>query len=149
MTAYKDTNTGKWYCTFRVKNQDGTYTQKKKRGFARKSDAVEFEREFLLSRQGQPTMLLSSFIELYKKDQYPQLRQRSQLTKTSKYKKILNTFSDKPLNEITPKDLKQWQNKLIKQGCSDGYITGLRSEFSSLLNHAVNYYGLPNNQSSP
>ncbi|WP_115595073.1 tyrosine-type recombinase/integrase [Anaerococcus octavius] len=145
MSAYKDKNTGKWYCKFYYKDGDGNRRQKKKMGFSRKSDALEFEREFLLSRQGEPTMLLSSFIELYKKDQYPQLRQRSQLTKTSKYKKIMETFPDKPLNEITAKDLKHWQNKLIKQDCSDGYITGLRSEFSGLLNHAVNYYGLPNN----
>lgn len=114
-------------------------------GFSTKSKALEYEREYLLSRQGQPTMLLSSFIEVYKADQYPNLRERSQLTKDSKYKKILGDFKDKPLNEITPTDLKHWQNKLIKQGYSDGYITGLRSEFSSVLNHAVNYYGLPKN----
>lgn len=145
MSAYKDSNTGKWYCKFYYKDGDGNRRQKKKMGFTRKSDALEFEREFLLSRQGEPTMLLSSFIDLYKRDQYPQLRQRSQLTKDSKYRKIMESFPDKPLNEIKPKDLKLWQNKLIKQNCSDGYITGLRSEFSGLLNHAVNYYGLPNN----
>lgn len=74
MPAYKDSQTGKWYCTFRVKNQDGSTTHKKKRGFEIKKKAQEYEREYLLSRQGQPTMLLSSFIELYKIDQYPQLR---------------------------------------------------------------------------
>lgn len=145
MPAYKDTKTGKWYCTFRVRNHDGSITHKKKRGFTTKSKALEYEREYLLSRQGEPTMLLSSFIEVYKADQYPTLRERSQLTKDSKYKKILEDFKDKPLNEITPTDLKRWQNKLIKQDYSDGYITGLRSEFSILLNHAVNYYGLPKN----
>ncbi|WP_311516258.1 tyrosine-type recombinase/integrase [uncultured Anaerococcus sp.] len=145
MPAYKDTNTGKWYCKFYYKDNEGKNKQKKKMGFSTKSKALEYEREYLLSRQGQPTMLLSSFIEVYKADQYPNLRERSQLTKDSKYKKILGDFKDKPLNEITPTDLKHWQNKLIKQGYADGYITCLRSEFSSLLNHAVNYYGLPKN----
>lgn len=145
MPAYKDTNTGKWYCKFYYKDNEGKNKQKKKMGFSTKAKALEYEREYLLSRQGQPTMLLSSFIEVYKADQYPNLRERSQLTKDSKYKKILGDFKDKPLNEITPTDLKHWQNKLIKQGYSDGYITGLRSEFSSVLNHAVNYYGLPKN----
>lgn len=145
MPAYKDEKTGKWYCKFYCQDEEENNIQKLKRGFDTKKKAQEYEREYLLARQGLPTMLLSSFIDLYKLDQYPQLRARSQLTKTSKHKKILETFKDKPINEITPKDLKHWQNKLIKNNYSDGYITNLRTEFSTLLNHAVNYYNLPNN----
>lgn len=145
MPAYKDDQTGKWYCKFYYKDNDGNNIQKFKRGFDTKKKALEYEREFLLSRQGQPTMLLSSFIDLYKVDQFPQLRQRSQKTKESRHKKILETFKDKPINEISPRDLTQWQNKLIKQECSDGYISALRNEFSTILNHAVKYYGLPKN----
>lgn len=145
MPAYKDNKTGKWYCKFYYKDGDNNDKQKFKRGFSTKKDALNYEREYLLSRQGQPTMLLSSFIELYKKDQYPQLRQNSIRTKDSRFKKIIDTFKDKPLNEITSRDIRTWQNKLIELDSSDGYIKTLQTEFSSLINHAVRFYGLPKN----
>lgn len=145
MPAYKDNKTGKWYCKFYYKDGNGNQKQKFKRGFKTKKLANEYEREFLLSRQGQPTMLLSSFMEIYKNDQYPQLRQNSIRTKNSRFKKIMETFTDKPINEIKPKNIRRWQNKLIKLDHSDGYIETSQTEFSSLLNHAVRFYGLPKN----
>ena len=51
MPAYKDTKTGKWYCKFYYKDNEGKNKQKKKMGFTTKSKALEYEREYLLSRQ--------------------------------------------------------------------------------------------------
>ena len=145
MPAYKDKDSGKWLCKFYYQDGNGNKRQKKKMGFDTKKQALEYEREYLLKRQGQPTMLLSSFINLYETDQFPQLRQNSIRTKGSRYKKIMETFPDMPLNEISPRDIKAWQNKLISLDHSNGYIKALQTEFSILLNHAVRFYGLPKN----
>lgn len=86
MPAYKDKDSKKWLCKFYYQDGNGNKRQKKKMGFDTKKQALEYEREYLLKRQGQPTMLLSSFINLYETDQFPQLRQNSIRTKGSRYK---------------------------------------------------------------
>lgn len=62
MPAYKDEKTKLWMSRFYYKNHLGERKQKKKRGFKLKSDALAFEREFLLKLNGSPEM---SFQTLY------------------------------------------------------------------------------------
>lgn len=145
MPAYKDKNTNTWFCKFYYVNNDGKNVQKKKRGFKTKKEALEFENSFLVLRQNDLNMLFSDFLKVYKQDKYAQLRQRSQLTKDSRYKKILQTFGDYPLNEITPRKIIDWQNRLVNEGLSSSYINILQSEFITVLNHAHKFYGLKEN----
>ena len=47
MPSYKDKNTNTWYCKFYYTNWQGEKKQKLKRGFDRKKDAQDCERNFL------------------------------------------------------------------------------------------------------
>lgn len=145
MPSYKDEKTGLWFCKFNYRDYKGNIKQKKKSGFVKKKDADAWERDFLLASQGQPNMAFSDFLEIYKKDCYPQMRLRSQQTKNNRHKKLIKYFSDKPLDEITPLDIKKWQNSLINQDLSSSYIKVLQNELSAILNHAVRFYNLSEN----
>lgn len=46
MPAYKDSVTGTWFVKFYSKNWTGENRQIKKRGFATKREALEFERNY-------------------------------------------------------------------------------------------------------
>ena len=145
MPAYKDNATGKWYCKFYYEDYEGNSIQKKKMGFDLKREALEWERDFLENQQAQPDMSFDSFLEIYKKDKYPQLRQKTIITKDNRYKRVLSHFKDTALNKITPRDIVRWQNDLIKENLSSRYINEIQNEFSSVLNHAVKFYGLNEN----
>ena len=47
MPAYKNQKTGEWYCIFRVTDWTGKRKQIKKSCFARRADALAYEREYL------------------------------------------------------------------------------------------------------
>lgn len=145
MPSYKDEKTGLWFCKFNYKTYTGDTKQKKKMGFTRKKDADSWERDFLIASQGQPNMPFKDFLEIYKKDNYPQLRLKTQITKDGRYKRVLPTFGDLPLDEIDPLDIRKWQNSMIEEGLSSKYIESIQNEFSTVLNHAVRYYGLKEN----
>lgn len=145
MPAYKDSNTGKWYCKFYFEDYQGNRHQKLKRGFERKKDALSYERTFLESSQYQPTITFGAFVEIYRKDIYPQLRQHTIQTKNYRYNRIMPYFEDRPLTEITAIDIKKWQNDLIREGLKSTYINDLQKELSAVFNHAVKYYNLKEN----
>ncbi len=46
MSAYKDTKQGTWYVSFRYIDWTGKKTQKLKRGFKTKKEALNYEKEF-------------------------------------------------------------------------------------------------------
>lgn len=47
MTVHKDPNTNKWFYSVRVENVQGEKVHKKKRGFAKKKDALIAQQKFL------------------------------------------------------------------------------------------------------
>lgn len=111
MPSYRDEKTNKWYCKFYYQNHEGKSLQKLKRGFKRKKDAQDYERDFLQSRQFQPNTIFKNFLEIYKNDIYPQLREHSIQTKEYKHNRILPHFGDIPLSEIKPIDVKNGKTK--------------------------------------
>lgn len=54
MPAYYDEKRKSWYCKFYYKVSYGQSKTKMKRGFRRKSDALQYEREFKLRASGPP-----------------------------------------------------------------------------------------------
>lgn len=50
MPAYKNQKTGEWYCIFRVTDWTGKRKQIKKSCFARRADALAYEREYLAKK---------------------------------------------------------------------------------------------------
>ena len=60
MAAFKDKKNGSWYVQFRYTDWRGERQQKLKRGFATKKEAQAWEREFLMQKQADVNMSLSS-----------------------------------------------------------------------------------------
>lgn len=94
-------------------------------------------------------MTFSEFFEVYTQDMQPKLKRDTWLTKDHIVRtKILPYFKDKKMYDIHPKDIIQWQNKMLtgknKQGKKYAltYLKTLQSELSALFNHAVRFYEL-------
>ena len=60
MAAFKDKKNGSWYVQFRYTDWRGERQQKLKRGFATKKEAQAWEREFLMQKQADVNMSISS-----------------------------------------------------------------------------------------
>lgn len=146
MPTYKDEKTGTWYCKFYYTDYTGTKKQKFKRGFKLQRDAKEWERSFLEKMQGTPEMTFQALYDLYIEDMQHRLRGSTLEVKQNMFKnRILPYFKDKPINEITPADIRKWQNEMMDKDYSDYYLNRLQNAFSTVLNYAVQYYNLPSN----
>lgn len=152
MPAYKDKNTGTWYVQFYYETFSGERKKKKKRGFKLKSEALEWEREFLLKSEGSPEMTLRALWNEYKEDLRNELKESTWETKIAVVDKmILPYLADVPINKIDERVIRKWQSTILglrnKNGepYSDTYTRKINNELSAMLNHAVVYYKLPYN----
>lgn len=146
MSAKKNTKTGKWDIQFRYTDFNGIRRKTTKRGFERKKDAEDYKRDFLIKKQGDLNMIFRQFLSLYYEDAKVHLRTNTMKTKTYIIDhKILPYFSEKPLSSIKPRDIKNWQNKLISKGYSETYLRTIYNTLNAIMNFAVRYYGLKSN----
>ena len=153
MPSYKDEATSKWYCKFYYEDYTGKRKQKKKRGFDTKREAQEWEREFLLKRQGDPDMTLQSLAELYLADLKARVKkstydQAAMLAKAY----ILPSLGAKVACEITPADIREWQaqmktatGRLTGKPLKNATIHSIEVCLSSVFNYGVRIYNLPQN----
>lgn len=65
MSAYKDKTQGTWYVSFRYIDWTGKKTQKLKRGFKTKKEALNYEKEFIRKTAADMKMEMNSFIQVY------------------------------------------------------------------------------------
>ena len=99
MPAYKDKERGTWYASFYYTDWRGDRRLKKKRGFPRKKDAEEYEREFLRKEAQSCDMTFGSMTKLYMDDMRPRLRESTMRSKEYLIEgKILPFFGSLPLN---------------------------------------------------
>lgn len=146
MPAYKDESRGTWYASFYYTDWDGRRRLKKKRGFERKKDAQEFEREFLAKQTQSCDMTFKSLWELYSKDMKTRLRENTFKTKSHIVDKlILPFFGQLQISNITPAHVRKWQSGLIKKGYAQTYLKTINNQLSAIFNYAVKIYGLPKN----
>lgn len=149
MPAYYDQKQKTWYCKFYYTDYTGTRKQKLKRGFQLQREAKEWERQFLERQQGAPDMSFQSLYSLYLNDMGRRLRASTLEVKENMIKNhILPYFGNKPVNNITPADIRQWQNIMMDKGYSDYYLNRIQVSFSTILNYAVKYFNLPFNPCS-
>ena len=155
MGAFKNTKNGTWHVQFWYTDWKGERQQKFKRGFATKREAQEWEREFLMQKQSDVTMLFESFVLLYEKDVRPRLKENTWITKESIIQqKILPYFAKRKLSDITTKDVIEWQNEIRdltdKRGkkLSTTYLKTIHNQLTAIFHHAVRYYGLKSNPAS-
>ena len=152
MSVTRDGDTGRWMSQLRITDWTGKTVHKKKRGFATKREAVQWEQEFISQSTGNVGMKFGSFVEIYNED----MKQRLKETTLSSKKwlidtKILPYFRKIPLNEIKPTDIRKWQNSLTKYRDEDGkpysqtYLRTIQNQLVAIFNYAVKYYGLKEN----
>ncbi len=146
MPAYFDDKRKTWYCKFYYKDHTGQQKQKCKRGFAKKADAQQFERNFLLNLSATADItfkdLRESFIE------YKSSRVKSTTLKTLRYTLIGQIgpfFDNKPIRDITTADVLYWQNQMVKSSRKETTINKINSRLSEVFEYGVKYYGLPKN----
>lgn len=146
MPVYKDEKTNTWYCKFYYTDYTGIKRQKLKRGFTFQRDAKEWERAFLEKMQGTPEMTFQALYELYIEDMNKRLRESTIEVKQNMFKnRILPYFKDKPINAITPADIRKWQKTMLEGDYSEYYLNRLQNALATVFNYAIQYYNLPAN----
>ena len=146
MSAYKDKAQGTWYVSFRYIDWTGKKTQKLKRGFKTKKEALNYEKEFIRKTAADMKMEMGSFIEVYFEDKRKELKENSIRNKQHMMNKhIVPYFGTRKMNEITPADVIQWQNTIQEKGYSKTYERMIQNQLNALFNHAQKIYNLKEN----
>ena len=149
MPAYMNGKTGSWYVQCYYSDIDGNRKHKVKRGFATKGDALAWEADFLASADGSMSMPFEAFVKRYSEDVRPRLKLNTWLTKEHIIRtKIVPFFGPKRMCDITPKDVVDWQNRMVGSYDDEGkpysgtYLRTINNQLSAIFNHAVKYYVL-------
>ena len=152
MSVSKDIKTGKWMVQCRVTDWHGKTTHKKKRGFSTKKEAQEWERDFLNKSKANMDMLFGDFIELYFEDMNHRLKESTIRGKRFMVDtKVTPVFGKRPVCEITPTDIRKWQNKLTSYRNDKGdpfsqtYLKTINNQITAIFNYAVRFYDLREN----
>ena len=152
MSVFKDEKTNKWYAMVRFTDWQGQRKQKCKRSFATRRDALEWEKVFQMQTTSDMDMSFETFVELYKAERQPRLKQTTWMTKEHIINtKILPYFDKRRISEIQSKDVIAWQNKLLLMKDEKGkpyspvYLKTIHNQLSAIFNHAVRYYNLRSN----
>ena len=146
MSAYKDKTQGTWYVSFRYIDWTGKKTQKLKRGFKTKKEALNYEKEFMRKTAADMKMEMGSFIEVYFEDKRKELKENSIRNKQHMMEKhIVPYFGTRKMNEITPADVIQWQNTIQEKDYSKTYERMIQNQLNALFNHAQKIYNLKQN----
>lgn len=127
MPVYKDEERETWYVRCYYEDFTGKKKQIKKRGFKLQREAKEWEADFLRKQNGSTDMTFRSMYEIYIEDMGHRYRQSTIDGKKHVFEKlILPYFENKPINKITPKDIRSWQNELIGKAYSNSYLDRYR-----------------------
>ena len=146
MPAYFDDQKRTWFAKFYYKDFTGKRKQKMKRGFARKTDALQYEREFLLHLSGSSDVTFHTLRESY--IDYKRTRVKASTLRNLEYcltGQIAPYFDEKAIRDISPADVLSWQNELINSNRKETTINKINSRLVDVFNYAVKYFGLPAN----
>ena len=152
MPAYKDNKTGTWFVKFYCKDWTGENKQIKKRGFATKREALDYERNYKIRQENNLDMTFGEFWKLYTEDVKARVKLNTWLTKENIVeKKILPYFKNRRMNEISPADVRKWQNEMLALTDDNGkpysqtYRKTMHNTLSAIFNHACRFYNLKAN----
>lgn len=146
MPTYKNKDRGTYFCSFYYEDWTGKRKRKKKEGFKTKKEADKFEREFLVKVQENTDIDFSTLVNLYLEDAKTRVRETTlENKKTLINLKVLPYFKTKIISNITPNDVRQWQNTLKNMSYSDTYLKTINNQLSAIFNFAIKFYGLDTN----
>lgn len=145
MPVYKDTATKTYYFITRIKQNDGTVKQVKRRGFRTQKEAKLAEAQALIDQQDTNTLRFSqvanSYLEWYEK--------RRKQSSINVIKNIINNhliieFGDVKLEQITAKNVMLYQNKII-DAYSPDFLKKIHTTLSAIFNFAIKFHGFSGN----
>lgn len=143
--AYKQPN-GSYLVRFYITDIFGNKKQVKKRGFKTKREALAYESDITLKKDGNLDMKFTDFYELYIDDMSTRLKPTTLETKKNIAKKyILEYFKKISLLDITALTIRAWQNEILKLNLSETFCRTINNQLSSVMNYAVKYYNLQSN----
>ena len=146
MPAYKDEQRKTWYCSFYYTDFQGNQKRKVKRGFAKKKEAEEYERNFLVQQTQTSDISFNTLCEHYLNDCKVRLKPTSYYIKQIYIDTHFRPyFNDMAVADITPFVVRKWQNEIISKGYKPSYQRTLHQALSAVFNYAVNYFGLKEN----
>lgn len=138
-----------WEVRFYYKDFTGKRKQKHRTGFKTKREAQAWANQYIMQQNHNLDMTFRSFWDLYREDMKERLRENTIRTKEYIVElKVLPYFGSKKMVEITPSDVRQWQNSLMKENYSQTYLKTINNQVSAIFNYAVKYYNLPRNPCS-
>lgn len=92
-----------------------------------------------------PDILFADFYRIYYSDMEGRLRQTTLAQRDAVIRdKILPAFGPLPMNTITPRIIRRWQNGLLEGGYSDTYLKTIDVHLASIFKYAAKYYDFPN-----
>lgn len=146
MPAYKYTTQKgiKWLAKFYYIDAEGKRQQKLKRGFNRRSDALEYERGFLTQTDLPDTacsLPWNDFIDQYFKDKTPALAKSTLQTKHYTFNNHIRDAFNCPISEVTTAMIDKWSNSLLPN-YSLRHCKKIYTEMRALFNHAERVYNL-------
>lgn len=143
MSVYYDKEQKSWYCKFRYRDWCGNSRSTTKRGFERKKDALEYERNFRAQSQSKPTITLSAMADEYLADyklHYKANSYRSVRKNITMY--ILPKIGELPISSITPFTVRKWQNYIMELPLSPASMKVILISFKAFIGFGVKYYNL-------
>lgn len=145
MPAYKQPN-GSYLVRFYTTDIFGNKKQVKKRGFKTRREALIYESEMTLKKDGNLDMKFPEFYELYIDDVGARVKPTTLETKkTIANKYILKYFKKMKVVDITPLAIRAWQREILSLNLSETFCRTINNQLSSIMNYAVKYYKLPTN----
>ena len=99
MPAYKDSKTGTWFVKFYCKDWTGENKQIKKRGFATKREALDYERNYKIRQENNLDMTFGEFWKLYIEDMKNMTFKISVIMPVYNAEDELNTAIDSIINQ--------------------------------------------------
>lgn len=156
MPVYRDDyKPDRWKVSMRYKDFSGKSRHTTKRGFKTKREAQAWERKEIDKRNGRLEMTFETFVECYKEDKGSRIKEATWQSKENIINtKIMPYFKDKRMCDIQPRDIIDWQNKMMSYTNEKGekfapsYLRTISTQLTAIFNHAVRLYNLPENPSS-
>ena len=146
MPCYKDDVRGTYFVKFYYTNWQGEKKQKLKRGFKLQRDAKEWERNFLDQFATNPDITFQALYEKYKRFKENRIKATTfENQRAAIDLHILPHFKDRIISDITPTDIIEWQNDILKKDFAASYTRRLNALLRAVFKYAVDYLGLSKN----
>ena len=132
---------GSWEVNVNINN-----TRHHKRGFKTKKEAEAYEIDYKKMARRDLSMSFELFVKCYFGDKKTRLKERTiQIKQYMIDTHVTPYFTGKPINQITPKDILDWQNEMMTKGYEPTYLRMVENQVFALFNHATRFYGLLDN----